>query len=60
MQYSENKYITIARMNAINCYLKSYFRSIQKEAKQNFVSMQYNENKYITLARINEINYCLQ
>ena len=45
MQYNENKYIAIARMNEINYYLKSYFRNIQKQAKQSFVLIQYKEIK---------------
>ena len=58
MQYDEKKYITLTKINEINYYLQSNFRSIQKHAKKSLV--QYNENKNITLARTNELKHCLK
>lgn len=54
MQYNENKYITLTRINDINYYLKKikfqkYSRTGQAKIS---VLMQHNENQYIILARI--------
>ena len=38
MQHNESKYITLARINETNCCFQSYFRSIQEQAKQGFLS----------------------
>ena len=38
MQYNENKYVTLARFNERNYCLKSYFQSIQKQAKQSLLT----------------------
>ena len=38
MQYDEKKYITLTKINDINYYSQSNFRSIQEQAKQSFLS----------------------
>ena len=37
MQYNQNEYLTLARINEINYCFKSYCRSIPEQAKQSFL-----------------------
>ena len=53
MQDNDKKYITLTNINEINYCLKSNFRSIQEQARHNFLSYCNTMRKNTTSARIN-------